>query len=109
MIYEAIADKRNQRASRLGIPSGAIVVVFEIVGLPGMPVVRYEEAPLITRFSADFVLGHEDGHHALFREGQVVYEDDRIVFVGRDYPGTVDESYDLGASLITPGSSIWTP
>ncbi|WP_427016126.1 chlorohydrolase family protein [Pseudarthrobacter sp. P1] len=68
-----------------------------------MPVVRYEEAPLITRFSADFVLGHEDGHHALFREGQVVYEDDRIVFVGRDYQGTVDESYDLGASLITPG------
>ncbi|MEO5992930.1 MAG: N-ethylammeline chlorohydrolase, partial [Arthrobacter sp.] len=56
-----------------------------------------------TRFSAEFVLGHVAGQHVLIRNGDVVYEDSRIVYVGRGYDGTVDESFDLGRSLITPG------
>ncbi|MGY2745040.1 chlorohydrolase family protein [Arthrobacter sp. UYCu723] len=56
-----------------------------------------------TRFSAEFVLGHEAGQHVLIRNGDVVYEDSRIVYVGPDYEGPTDESFDLGRSLITPG------
>ncbi|MDJ0353941.1 chlorohydrolase family protein [Pseudarthrobacter sp. PH31-O2] len=56
-----------------------------------------------TKFSAAFVLGHKDGHHVLIRDGDVVYEDTRIVYVGHGYEGPADEHYDLGRSLITPG------
>lgn len=61
------------------------------------------EVGLRTRFSAEFVLGHEAGHHVLIRNGDVVYEDSRIIYVGQGYDGTADEVFDLGRSLITPG------
>ncbi|WP_415855059.1 chlorohydrolase family protein [Sinomonas sp. G460-2] len=63
----------------------------------------YSEVGLRTRFSAEFVLGHRDGRHILFRDGDVVYEGDRIVYVGQGYSGPVDEWFRLGRSLITPG------
>lgn len=56
-----------------------------------------------TKIIADYVLGHEHGHHVMVRDGQVVYEDDTIVHVGRHFAGDVDETIDLGESLITPG------
>lgn len=56
-----------------------------------------------TRFTADYVLAHVGGHHTMLRQGQVVYEDDRIIYVGQSYDGPLDESYEMGASLITPG------
>ena len=56
-----------------------------------------------TKLRADFVLGHEDGRHVIIRDGQVVYDDDVIIHVGRDFPGEVDETIDLGESLVTPG------
>lgn len=49
------------------------------------------------------MLGHVAGRHVLIRNGDVVYEDSCIVYVGQGYDGTVDESFDLGRSLITPG------
>lgn len=39
----------------------------------------------------------------LICNGDVVYEDSRIVYVGQGYDGPVDDSFDLGRSLITPG------
>jgi 8-oxoguanine deaminase len=56
-----------------------------------------------TLISAAHVLSHEDGHHALLSHGQVVFEDSRIVFVGRGFDGVVDEALDLGESLVMPG------
>jgi cytosine/adenosine deaminase-related metal-dependent hydrolase len=61
------------------------------------------EVGLRTKFSAEFVLGHESGQHVLIRDGDVVYEDGLIVFVGQGYEGPADESIELGRSLITPG------
>ncbi|MFI0843756.1 amidohydrolase family protein [Mesorhizobium sp. IMUNJ 23232] len=56
-----------------------------------------------TLVQADWVVGHENSHHTLIRRGQVVYEGSDIVFVGRDFPGEVQESVDYGRSLIAPG------
>lgn len=56
-----------------------------------------------TRLQANHVLGFADGGHVLFNNAEVVYEDDLIIYVGNNYPGEVDATLDLGASLIMPG------
>lgn len=56
-----------------------------------------------TRITARHVLAHVDGHHALLTDGEVVWEGERLLFVGRGFPGRVDEDLDLGESLVTPG------
>ncbi|MFI0463250.1 chlorohydrolase family protein [Saccharopolyspora sp. 5N102] len=56
-----------------------------------------------TRWRASHVLAHQDGHHALLRDGEVVWEDDVIVHVGHGYDGPVDAELDLGESLVLPG------
>ncbi|MFF8774305.1 chlorohydrolase family protein [Kitasatospora sp. NPDC015120] len=56
-----------------------------------------------TRWRARHVLAHQNGGHALLRDGEVVWEDDVIVHVGRHYDGPVDVDLDLGDSLVMPG------
>ena len=53
--------------------------------------------------TARWVVGHEAGRHRLLRDGEVVFERDRIVFVGFDYPGPVARRIDYGHALIGPG------
>ena len=56
-----------------------------------------------TKIKAKFVIGHDGKSHVVYRGGEVVYRDDTIVFVGRDYDGQVDETIDTGASIVGPG------
>ena len=53
--------------------------------------------------TARWVVGHEAGRHRLLRDGEVVFDRDRIVFVGFDYPGPVARRIDFGHALIGPG------
>lgn len=43
-----------------------------------------------------------DSHHIL-EDGEVVYEDNRIIFTGHEYDGPVDETIDAGNAVIGPG------
>ncbi len=52
---------------------------------------------------ARWVVGHQEGRHCLFENGEVVFEGDRIVYVGYHYPGPVTRRIDYGQSLIAPG------
>jgi 5-methylthioadenosine/S-adenosylhomocysteine deaminase len=61
------------------------------------------EARLRTRISATWIVGHEKGEHRLLRDGDVVYEDGRIVFVGKGFPGEVDSTIDASGKLVAPG------
>ncbi|MGG5818074.1 amidohydrolase family protein [Falsiroseomonas sp. HW251] len=56
-----------------------------------------------TLLTARWVVGHRDGHHALLENGEIVFEGDRIVFVGHGYPGAVARRVEYGAALIGPG------
>lgn len=56
-----------------------------------------------TRLTGKFVIGYAGGDHAIFPGGEVVFEGDTITFVGHDYPGQVDVSYDYGDAIISPG------
>ena len=53
--------------------------------------------------TARWVVGHRDGRHVIFDDGVVVFEGDRVVFVGHDYPGDVSERIDYGNAILAPG------
>ncbi len=56
-----------------------------------------------TLVSGRWVVGHRDGRHVLVPNGEVVFEGDRIVFVGRAFPGEVARRIDHPGGLVCPG------
>lgn len=55
-----------------------------------------------TKIIGRYVVGYDSGH-LLLPDGEVVFEDDRIVFVGRSYPDQVDHTIDASDCLVSPG------
>ena len=58
---------------------------------------------MITLLKAAFVIGFEHGDHVIIPNGEVAYRDQDIVFVGRDFDGTVDRVIDAGNAIVSPG------
>ena len=56
-----------------------------------------------TLLKAAWVLGYSGAGHQLWRDGEVVFCDGRIEFVGRGFEGHVDQRKDYGRALISPG------
>ena len=50
-----------------------------------------------------WVVGFAGRGHTLVRDGVVVWENDRIVHVGKGFSGTVDEEIDARGKLVCPG------
>lgn len=55
-----------------------------------------------THIRGRYVIAYDRGH-CIIPGGEVVYEDDRVVFVGRHYAGHADRTIDAGDCLVTPG------
>ena len=53
--------------------------------------------------TARWVVGHGNGSHVLHEDGEVVFEGDRIAFVGHHFRGEVERRVDCGHALIGPG------
>jgi cytosine/adenosine deaminase-related metal-dependent hydrolase len=56
-----------------------------------------------TRLRARHVIGFDGRGHVLWRNGEVVFADGRILFVGRGFEGRIDEDLDFGEAVIGPG------
>jgi 5-methylthioadenosine/S-adenosylhomocysteine deaminase len=56
-----------------------------------------------TAINATWIVGHENGRHALIHDGTLVYEGNRIVHVGRRFDGPVDRTIDARDRLVAPG------
>ncbi|WP_433238717.1 amidohydrolase family protein [Streptosporangium sp. CA-135522] len=56
-----------------------------------------------TLVKASFVIGFDGDDHVVHRDACVVYDGDRIVFVGRSYDGPIDEVIDAGEAIVGPG------
>lgn len=56
-----------------------------------------------TLVTARWVVGHDKGQHRLLEHGEVVFEDDAVLFVGHNFPGEVARRIDYGQALIGPG------
>ena len=49
------------------------------------------------------VVAYADGGHRLLRGGALVFENDRVTFVGRSFTGSVDRRIDAVGKLVIPG------
>jgi 8-oxoguanine deaminase len=56
-----------------------------------------------TRLMGRFVVGYDGGDHVIYRDGEVVYDGDRILFVGHGYPQPIEATVDAGDAIISPG------
>ncbi len=56
-----------------------------------------------TVYRAGCIVAFQDGEHRILRDGCLVVDDDRIVFVGMTYADEVDRQVDLPDRIITPG------
>lgn len=56
-----------------------------------------------TALSARWIVGYRDGGHHLLENGEIVIEDDQVIFVGPRFAGEVARRVDLGEVLISPG------
>jgi cytosine/adenosine deaminase-related metal-dependent hydrolase len=56
-----------------------------------------------TLVSARWLIGHRDGRHRLYEHGELVFEKDRVLFVGHRFPGDVARRIDYGDAIIGPG------
>jgi hypothetical protein len=57
----------------------------------------------VTRIRGWFVIGYANGDHVVYRDGEVVYQADQVLFVGHDYAGELDRSIDVGDAIVGPG------
>lgn len=58
---------------------------------------------MITKVTGKYVIGYDGNDHVIFENGEVVYEDDTIIYVGHDYGREVDKVIDGRNSIISPG------
>ena len=57
----------------------------------------------VIKMKAQCVIGYQNGRHVVYEDGEVVYRGDQILFVGHNYLGDVDETWDCGKAIISPG------
>ena len=56
-----------------------------------------------TSIQGGFVVGFDGTQHEIIKDGVVVYDDNRIEFVGKDYSQAVDRKIDAKGCLVSPG------
>jgi cytosine/adenosine deaminase-related metal-dependent hydrolase len=56
-----------------------------------------------TKIAATWIVAHERGKHALIRDGEVVFEGNRVLHVGKAFEGRVDQTIDAAGKLVAPG------
>ena len=58
---------------------------------------------MITLVKGSWVVGYDGKSHRLISDGEVAYEDDRIIYVGKHYNGKPDKVIKAKGKLVSPG------
>jgi 5-methylthioadenosine/S-adenosylhomocysteine deaminase len=58
---------------------------------------------MTTRIACGWLVGHDDNRHNLWRNAELVYEGNKIIFVGEKFEGHVDNEIDASTRLVIPG------
>ena len=56
-----------------------------------------------TRITCGWLVAHADGHHTLWRNAELVFEGNRVLFVGERFEGSIDREIDARDKLVVPG------
>ena len=56
-----------------------------------------------TRITCGWLVAHADGHHTLWRNAELVYEGNTVLFAGEHFEGAVDREIDARDKLVAPG------
>src|SRR5882724_9084478 len=56
-----------------------------------------------TRITCGWLVAHANGHHTLWRNAELVYEGNKVLFVGERFDGQVDKEIDARGKLVAPG------
>src|SRR5713101_6103643 len=56
-----------------------------------------------TRIACGWLVAHADGHHTLWRNAELVFEGNTVLFVGERFEGRVDREIDARDRLVVPG------
>jgi 5-methylthioadenosine/S-adenosylhomocysteine deaminase len=56
-----------------------------------------------TKIAATWIVAHERGKHVLIRDGEVVFEGNKLLHVGKGFEGRVDRTIDATGKLVAPG------
>ena len=51
---------------------------------------------MITRVKGSYVIGYNGADHEIIRDGEVVYENDTSIYVGKHYEGEVSKTEEIG-------------
>lgn len=57
----------------------------------------------ITLLKAKWIVGHKDGRHCLYEDGEIAVSGHSVLFVGKAFPGSSERVLDYGNALIGPG------
>jgi 5-methylthioadenosine/S-adenosylhomocysteine deaminase len=58
---------------------------------------------LRTKMNCGWLAAHENGHHVLWKDAELVFEGDRIIYAGKRFEGAADREIDARHHLVTPG------
>ena len=56
-----------------------------------------------TRINGGWIVGHANGQHTLWRDAQLVFENNTILFVGNRFEADVDREIDARDKMVAPG------
>lgn len=56
-----------------------------------------------TKIKGRYVIGYDGEDHVIIENAEVVYEQDTIIYVGKNYTGEINEIIDVGNAVISPG------
>jgi cytosine/adenosine deaminase-related metal-dependent hydrolase len=65
--------------------------------------VREGVKPMRTKLQGGIIVGFDEGSHQLIRDGVIVWEDEHLIFVGKEYLQPVDRTIIATDRLIIPG------
>ncbi len=56
-----------------------------------------------TRVRSRYLVAYEKNDHVIFHNGELVYEDDSVIYTGPHYEGETDRTVDYGNAIVSPG------
>jgi len=56
-----------------------------------------------TAITGGWIIGFEAGHNCLIHDGVVVFEGNKILYVGRNFDGRLDRTINAAGKLVAPG------